>query len=212
MSGESKKRGRAALEEIDLRLDGLLGTLGSALGEMVERLEQGEAGEVRRSHEVNTPRGPIRAETGVRVRFGLGGAADNSETAAPKPYTRRSQPEGTTAGPAAATATSGNATAAGAGTASGASPEATSAERPLAMDAYETDTHWVISADMPGVTLPELAIEITDDAVVVTSTGARRYTGRHQLPKTVDAADMTAVLRNGVLEISMGLLRNGGSA
>ena len=71
----SSPRGRAALRQIDLQLDGLLGKLGDTLGEMIERLEDGETGEFRRSHELQTPRGPVRAEAGLRVRMGLGDAA-----------------------------------------------------------------------------------------------------------------------------------------
>lgn len=65
-----KKTGRAALDGIDIRLGDLFGDLGAALTEMIERLDAGADGEVRRVHEFDTARGPIRAQAGIRIRMG----------------------------------------------------------------------------------------------------------------------------------------------
>src|SRR6056297_615222 len=82
MSDQSKKTGRAAIEEIDLRLDGLLGKLGGTLGELLDALDRGETGELQRTHDFQTTRGPVRAETGIRIRMGLGDEA----AARPRPF------------------------------------------------------------------------------------------------------------------------------
>ena len=68
MSGsKGRGAGKDLREEIDLRLDGLLGELGRTLGDMIERLDGG-AGEVRKSRSFDTGRGPVKAEAGIRIR------------------------------------------------------------------------------------------------------------------------------------------------
>ena len=212
----SRPRGRAALKQIDLQLDGLLGKLGDTLGEMIERLEDGETGEFRRSHELQTPRGPVRAEAGLRVRMGLGDAAGTPDSPPFARPVRTPPPEpGSRAAPAA-----------GAPEAAGADPEpgrtgaarpadradpGATDERPLRIDAYSADGRLVLSADMPGVSLPEVTVAVEGGEIAVTAAGRRRYAGRHPLPAGADPADMDIALRNGVLEVTMGMAQAGGA-
>lgn len=190
MTDEGKKRGRAAIEEIDLRLEGLLGKLGATLGDMLDGLERGESGEMRRIHDFQTARGPVRAETGVRIRMGLGGESSPS----PTPQTRTPRP----------------ASAARPSAVQPASPQEDDTPRPVAMEAYAADGRWVLTADLPGVTLDEVAVTLTDGTLSIQTTGRRRYAGMHPLPPEADPDDMANVLRNGILEISMAL-REGGA-
>lgn len=210
-------RGRAALEQIDLQLEGLLGKLGDTLGEMIARLDEGETGELHRSHEVQTSKGPVRAEAGLRVRMGLGdttGPAGRASVA--QPVRPRAAPSESGADDADAPRMdddrSGADGATGAERATGADG-ATGADkpRPLRIDAYQGDGRWIFSADMPGVGLPEVSVTIEGGQVCVASDGRRRYAGRHALPADADPSDMAMALRNGVLEITMGLAGSGRS-
>ena len=70
MTEGRKKTGRMAVDGIDAGLGDILGALGAALTEVIGRLDQDGAGEVRRDFEVETDRGPLRAQAGIRVRMG----------------------------------------------------------------------------------------------------------------------------------------------
>jgi HSP20 family molecular chaperone IbpA len=75
---DEKKKGRKAIETIDLNLGGLLGQLGEALGEAVQKL--GEAAE--QAQDIDTSKGPIRAQSSLQVR--VGGIAKAAASARPK--------------------------------------------------------------------------------------------------------------------------------
>lgn len=68
MTEDPKKRFRKAAQDIDLNLGNLLGTLGQALNEAVNRLDQTGAGQSDQSFE--STRGPVRAHAGIRLRMG----------------------------------------------------------------------------------------------------------------------------------------------
>lgn len=189
MADDDTKKGRAALEEIDLRLDGLLGKLGSSLGDLLEKLETNETAELHRTHEFPTKRGPLRAETGIRMRIG---GLDAASRRGPEPVNPRpdagAQPEAPPAPRAEAPAEA-----------------AQSAARTAASDTHVSGGRWVLTAELPGVTLPELSIAVEDRALRVETTGARRFRVAADLPEEADASDIETVMRNGILEISVAL-------
>lgn len=208
MDDDKRRKLDETMAELDLRLGGLLGKLGGTLSEVIERLEAGDDGEVRRVHHIPTPRGHLRAETGVRIRVG---ALDGSErgqagrdrtrpvNAAPSGDTR---PERERRSPASRRP------------APDASPRAGSAaaDRPH-VESYTEGARWVLCADLPGVTLPEVDVRIDAGArgpeIAVATTGARRYALRHPLPPEARPDDMQIVLRNGVLEVTLGIGEQG---
>lgn len=181
---DKKKTAREAIETMDVRLDGLLGKLGSTLGDMLDRLEQGETGEIRKSHEVQTPRGPLRAETGIKVR--LGGLSGEAPATASRPVNRPS--------PSRRAATA---------------PEGDAEPRTAEVTTHTDGDRWILSAELPGVSLPEVQIETGTAEIYVETTGDRRFRLAAPLPETADPADMQAVMRNGILEISLGLVAGG---
>lgn len=71
MNDKKKNDTSGMRQEIDIRLDGLLGELGKTLGDVLGKLEQGVS-EVQQTRNFQTPRGPVRAEAGIRIRT-LGG-------------------------------------------------------------------------------------------------------------------------------------------
>ncbi|MBF9029976.1 Hsp20/alpha crystallin family protein [Rhodobacterales bacterium HKCCE3408] len=89
MTKDPKSRLGEAAAEIDLRLGGLLGQLGSALSEALSTLE--DQGEVRRETTFDSDRGPVRASAGIRIRT-VGGTAHAPEGPA-HPGRRRTDPK-----------------------------------------------------------------------------------------------------------------------
>ena len=218
MTDDKRRKLDDAISELDLRLDGLLGRLGASLGEMVDRLEQGDDGEIRRSHEIRTPRGPLRTETGVRVRVGgaaFGGGADDRRPARPvSPEDLRTKEPSHGSGAGEPHDDRAGDMSVGTGSAEPGSDEWVEdvPARAPHLEAYTTDGRWHLCADLPGVTLTDIDIAIgqaeaahSPGTLILTTRGARRYAARHALPPGIDPDDMSLVLRNGVLEIGFGL-------
>lgn len=186
MSEDDRKRGRSALDEIDVRLEGLLGKLGGTLGDLLDKLQTGDSGEVHRSYEFQSPRGPVRAETGVRIRMGLAEARSGSRAPGTPPGPRRgyaapgSRPSSGTAGPA----------------------DGDAPRRPH-MESHVAGARWIVTAELPGVAEADLDVAVTGRTLVVRTTGRRRYLAESALPDAADPADMVTHLHNGILEISM---------
>lgn len=85
MTDDPKKRMDSVRQEIDLRLDGLFGDLGKALGEVLTRLDEA-GGEVRHARSFDTGDGPIRAQADIRFRMGgLDGGASTASAEPVKP-------------------------------------------------------------------------------------------------------------------------------
>ncbi|MEM7520418.1 MAG: Hsp20/alpha crystallin family protein [Pseudomonadota bacterium] len=184
----SKKEGgfEKITQEIDLRLDGLFGELGSAITEALGRLDEG-ASEVRRFQDIQTPRGPVRAEAGIRVR--MGGAAfsaDSAEEVDPKPKGHSTKPT-----PA---------------------PEAPKAIKIAATELREPD-FWSLSADLPGVAEDDLRLDFADGALKIrASTRQRVYEGTFALPRGVSEETVEVSLVNGILDLTADLSAATGSS
>lgn len=168
--------------DIRLGLDGLLGALGDVIAEVSERLESGQSREVRKSFEVDTGRGPVRAEAGVRVRFADdGGRSQTSSRPAAQPVNPRRP-----------------------------SPPTSSSEskvRAIDYDVFDDGDTWRLSADIPGVDQGELNLADDDRELVIETTGARKFAARCPLPEGVSAKDLDVSLRNGILELTAQLGR-----
>ena len=174
----TRPTGRDAMDEIDLRLGGLLGDLGQAVGEMLSRLDAGEGGEILRSGEIQTGRGPIRAEAGIRVRV----AGQDVGPARTEPRSRPAKGDRTP--PARKTP----------------APPV----RSIDADILTGDGLWTLTADLPGVTHDGLAVTVDDGALVVRGEGrGRLWEGRFDLPPDTTRSDLDVHLKNGVLEISV---------
>ncbi|MEM1428649.1 MAG: hypothetical protein AAGG09_04250 [Pseudomonadota bacterium] len=209
MNEDPKKKIEQAMSDLDMRLGGLLGALGSSLTEAIEKLDAQDSAELHRSHEIDTARGPLRAEAGVRIRFagesvsGRSGSAGVSASPAgggvqprrPAPAEPRARPAATGA------AEAGHERPAADG------PEA--AARAVHLDHFTDRGRWIACGDFPGVGLPDVDLRIEDRGGVrtlrVRTTGARTYRAEIELPDEADTSSMGTVLRNGVLEIAMDL-------
>jgi HSP20 family molecular chaperone IbpA len=143
-------------------LDGLLGKLGDALNEAVQRLDQGQSDHVQ---DVNTPKGVLRTSSSLRVR--VGGLDIAKAAATPKPVNpNRVKPAPT---------------------------------KTLAYDLFEDADAWILTAELPGVSLPELSLTQSDGTLTLRTTGARSYHAQIPMPCATDT--ITPDLHNGILTL-----------
>lgn len=170
-----KKTGRAALDGIDIRLGDLLGDLGAALTEMIERLDAGADGEVRRVHEFDTARGPIRTQAGIRIRMGgLEAGRAGRDPARPT----------------------------GAQHARDAAPPARPPARPIHADIVDDGAVWRLTADLAGVGREDLALSMAEGELVIEAEARnRRYADRIPVPPGTTLTQLRVSLQNGILEI-----------
>ena len=176
MTGKGRKTGRDGLDMIDLKLGDLFGELGHALTEMIDRLDQGGSGEIRRDHRIDTERGPIRAQAGIRIRMG---GLDTARTGR-DPARPRTQAEA----PAAATP----------------------APRPIEADIVSDGGLWRLVADLPGASRETLEIAVEDGELVLSArTPTRHYADRFDLPRGATLAALRVSLENGILEVETDL-------
>ena len=87
-----------------------------------------------------------------------------------------------------------------------------------AMDLVEAGEHYVVKADLPGMTEADVNIEITDDTMTISGERKAELEDKHEgfyhlertsgsfsraltLPEGIDPAAVTATFANGVLEV-----------
>lgn len=171
MSSSRKKPFQGAAKDIDDGLTSLFGALGDAIGEMVARLEDGNTGAVTRDHVFDTSKGPIRAHAGIRLR--MGGTDQDIANDTPTPVN------------------------------AGRAKQASSApvSKPMAYDLLEDEDEWVLTADVPGVAEGDLKIAQDATALVINTTGTRKYAARIDLETQFAMAGITTILRNGILTV-----------
>lgn len=177
MSKHRKSPLEDATEEIDLRLGGLLGQLGSALNEALSRLD--EQGEVHHETTIDSDRGPVRASAGIRIRT-LGSAAAKASGRRPENPVNAASP----AAPAQ-------------------SPVAQPAKRDITATILEDERTWRLVAELPGASEGDLVLDAVDGALVIRADArTRRFEGRFPLPQGARASDLRRRMQNGILELT----------
>lgn len=183
MNDRKRPAGDDPLAEIARGLEGLMGQFGAALGEAISRLGEGEGSASHHSRVFDTGKGPVRAEIGLRVR-GVGadvpGAGFRTRPARAVP-------------PEADVIT---------GAASPVTPGGRDAGREVVLTGYADRGGWTFAADLPGVGPEDVVIDLKDGALHLSTRGARLYVGRADLPPSIDPAQMTVTMRNGVLAVT----------
>ena len=181
MTDDPKKKLRDAREQIDIRLGGLFSELGATLSDMLDRIDTDGSAEIRREHEFETRNGPVRAQTGIRIRT-LGDAPRGGASRDPaKPVNTRSASSQDSPETAAKSEIS---------------------TRPISADILSDGEFWVLTADLPGITEKDLSLSKTDGVLVIEATGrSRRYRDSVALPEGVDVSDISVSLQNGILEL-----------
>jgi len=221
MGEDPKKKFEKAMTDLDMRLNGLLGALGSTLTEALDRLDAQDGAELRRFEEIQTTRGPLRAEAGLRIRFAGGDRAEdgaNGPVTARRPSARPAAADPVCTGEAAPDtplATGGAPVRGGPSPGTGKGTEAPQepAARQIHLDHYTEAGRWIVCGDLPGVSLPEIELRIEERqggrTLRIATSGARAYGGQIDVPQDADTSGMEVMLRNGVLEIAMDLEAGG---
>ena len=165
--------GRAAIEEIDRRLGGLLGPLTEGLARIADAAEQAQAAAGAREFTIDTGKGPMRLRAGYSVRVGgLGGTAEASsgrDPAAPV-HEPKAKPKPAAIEPA--------------------------------VDVFEDAQGWSLTADLPGATLDALSLSLDAGMLTLETTGSRLYRASVEVPGWLTLAAIDRRLANGVLELS----------
>jgi HSP20 family protein len=165
--------GLEALAEIGKRL----GQLPHAVKDAVASAQGGQGGEGTRQHEftIDTPAGPLKGVASMGFRSGsLAGAGQRRGAPGASPRPRSRA----------------------------AAPDVQGAREPL-IDCFDEGDDIVVTAEMPGVRPDELDFGIEDDALVIRSTGERRYHAAVPLPAPVVTASLAPELRNGILSVRL---------
>jgi HSP20 family protein len=72
------------------------------------------------------------------------------------------------------------------------------------VDVFEEADHVLVVAEMPGVGLEDVGIELADDILTISaSRGPKKYRKEVLLPASFPADAMTRTCRNGILEIKL---------
>ena len=166
---------RSAGGALEAGLNDLLGALNAAAADIAERLDAGEASGTRRSVEVNTRFGPMRAEAGLDVRF-----AD--------PH-----PQPTPGAPDYARGEDGGST----------QDQNEGPVRVVACDLSERDGHWMLTAELPGAAQDHVSLSLEHGRLIIKATGRRRYHAEAPFPTGRDISDVEIRLDAGLLELHM---------
>jgi len=71
------------------------------------------------------------------------------------------------------------------------------------VDLFDEGKEFVLVAELPGVSLEEIVIEIRDDVLCLQTSGDRKYEKEILLSKAVDPKTLTKTFKNGILELRM---------
>jgi len=173
MTDESKKRFRSGLERVNLNLDNLLGSLGQALNAAGVLLEQGQAAGSETTQSLETPLGPVKAATRVRVR--LGGVAAGKTPGTAKPINLGREP-----------------------TVAPRTPDPSD----IAYEIFEDDESWVLVADMPGVAIEQVSLSKDGTSVVLRTQGPRAYYAKFASPCLCPIDRIKVEMTNGILTLT----------
>jgi len=175
MSKPRKSPFQEAQEQIDLRLGGLLGELGAALNEAIERLDGQGAGEVHTEHTFDSGRGPVRASAGIRIRT-LGGTPSATTRATDQPI---NTPQKTARSPQA------------------------NPPRPISATILDGSDRWQLIAELPGVDKAGVTMQTTETELTIAAEGrGRQYASSFEKPQGAAADDFTLTIQNGILEVT----------
>ncbi|MEM9707968.1 MAG: Hsp20/alpha crystallin family protein [Pseudomonadota bacterium] len=175
MSRESKKGFNDLRQEVDIRLDGLLGEVGKVLGEAFEKLEEG-ASELRHSQDIQTSKGPVRAEAGIRVRMGGATFGPGTNEVDPRPVNE---------------------------TPSDGHSRRSPATRPIAASILTEPGFWNLTADLPGVAEEGLDLAVKNGVLTIHARASERtYQGKFEVPEGIGRDALDISMKNGILDVT----------
>ncbi|MEM9781434.1 MAG: hypothetical protein AAF899_03060 [Pseudomonadota bacterium] len=187
--------------EVDLSLLSLLGPFNDAIKKLVEQADASER-QARSAVTVETGRGPMTAETEIRIRVGLAGthAADGtssagsrasarSQRAGRKPAARKPKPARPSAKPAKT-----------------ARPEPRKASRPAAVPSHEMiedGDQIIVTAEAPGADPAGVSISVEDGRLQLQASGARTFALSLDLPAEVEPSSLVWSCEHGLIDVTL---------
>lgn len=185
MVDKKKNTSDHAQRQVDFALEDLLKPLSEALGQMISGLDGYKGQDIDTDRTFETSRGPVRAQSGLRIKVGGLPIPTSAKRPAVTPInTNRPTP---------------------------AEAKSPASNRSFAYEVFEIDNGWLLTADLPGVTHDELTFTKTNRTLTITSTEKTRYQTEVSLGDDFDTANISVELRNGILELRIPR-SNGGEA
>jgi HSP20 family protein len=168
--------GLEALAEIGKRL----GALPDAVKTAMQDAAGGKApeGSQQREFTIDTPAGPLKGVTSMSFRTGSLAGGSGGRRSVPSAASRAERPRR----PAA--------------------PDLQGAREPM-VDCFDEGDDLVVTAELPGVRPDEVSLAVEDGALVIATTGQRRYRAVQLLDVEVVAASLAPELRNGILSVRL---------
>lgn len=127
-----------------------------------------------RSFTIDTPQGPLTGVAGYSFRFG--GLHDGAEQSSDSAAFKEVQKT--------------------------AKPQEADVREPL-IDIYDEQTEILITAEVPGIHIDDVKVELIAEKLVIETFGDRKFHKVLTLPDKTDPASLTTHLRNGILDIRL---------
>lgn len=187
-------KGAEAFEKMEQRLSHVMGALKGAFAQIVDLAQKAEqasdhtASRTASSGDPNASGGPI-VRSGLTVRVGglsAPSALTGRERAADRAADRaeRVKPDTPTPPPASP------------------SPQMDTPREPM-IDVFNETKAYVVTVELPGVDANDLSVSITDEGLVLETTGGRSFRAVTPIPAGVNTHAISHALRNGILEIRL---------
>jgi HSP20 family protein len=167
--------GLDAFAEISKRLGDLAEHLKGAIDS--EPTGEGEERSSQRTFTISTPKGPLTGVAGYSVRFGSSTVEEaiKARTGAAGAGSERPGPK---------------------------RPDVETVREPL-VDVHDEGERIVVTAELPGVQIEDVGVEIKGRVLVIETHSARRFRSVVNLPADVAATTLATSLRNGILQASV---------
>ncbi len=160
---------------IDESLSRLSAAFGDAITDVLEALHDKDETVINRDHIIETEHGPIKAYAGIQFRSrGVDPvAADQTTPLRPNETSQTVQ------------------------------TVEESSDRPFAYKLTDSASAWTAIIDLPGTSYHNLNILQEDTVLVITTSCARRYSGRIDIGTPFSLDDAAIAMRNGVLTLEI---------
>ena len=175
---KDKTKGDGA-PSFDMLLQGLFGQLGTTLSEAISRLD--DRAEVRHEATFDSPHGPLRASTGIRIStLPTGRPPQRAAHRAARPV----NPDRAPADPQP-------------------TPPDTLPVRAITATILTEGGLWRLIAELPGISDSDVTLaEVAGELSITARTARRSYGGRFALPPGATAAALGRTMQNGILELT----------
>ncbi|MEM7621369.1 MAG: Hsp20/alpha crystallin family protein [Pseudomonadota bacterium] len=170
-------KGFDAIFEIGRRLTQLAEDVQHKFENANENRPEGQS--TQHSFTIDTPQGPLTGVAGYSFRFG-GLDGDSGGSAGEQGFQEVKKDK----------------------SASASQSTASEVREPL-IDIYDEDAEILITAELPGIGIDDVKVELLSDVLVIETFGERKFSKNMTLSHKCDPSSLVTSLRNGILEIRL---------